>query len=64
LKVEANGRRLALREDEAALRQEAMLDGCYVIKSDLPKPIFTKIPIKRAETNGCQLWEWSILNGD
>lgn len=39
LKVEADGRRLELKEDESALREEAMLDGCYVIKSDLPKEI-------------------------
>jgi len=36
LKVEAEGRRLELKEDEEALREEVMLDGCYVIKSDLP----------------------------
>jgi len=39
LKVEADGRRLELKEDESALREEAMLDGCYVIKSDLPKEV-------------------------
>ena len=39
LKVEAEGRKLELKEDESALREEAMLDGCYVIKSDLPKEV-------------------------
>lgn len=39
LKVEADGRRLELKEKESALREEAMLDGCYVIKSDLPEGI-------------------------
>jgi transposase len=39
LKVETDGRKLELKEDESALREEAMLDGCYVIKSDLPKEV-------------------------
>jgi len=43
LKVEADGRRLELKEDELALREETMLDGCYVIKSDLPKEIDKQI---------------------
>jgi DDE family transposase len=38
LKVEATGRKLRLQEDAAALAEESRLDGCYVIKSDLPKP--------------------------
>jgi len=43
LKVEADGRRLELKEDERALREEAMLDGCYVIKSDLPQEVDKQI---------------------
>ena len=39
LKVEADRRRLELKEDEEALAEEARLDGCYVIKSDLPPEI-------------------------
>ncbi|MBT9148385.1 MAG: IS1634 family transposase [Dehalococcoidia bacterium] len=43
LRVKANGRRLELSEDEMALTEEAMLDGCYVIKSDLPKEVTKQI---------------------
>jgi transposase len=38
-KVETEGRRLELKEDAEALAEEARLDGCYVIKSDLPPEI-------------------------
>lgn len=43
LKVEAKGRILQLKEDEVALAEEARLDGCYVIKSDLPKEVDKQI---------------------
>jgi len=43
LRVEADGRRLQLKEDEEASAEEAMLDGCYVIKSDLPKDVDKQI---------------------
>jgi transposase len=43
VKVEADGRRLRLKEDKAALAEEARLDGCYVIKSDVPKETDTQI---------------------
>src|SRR5438094_3538471 len=36
LQVEVQGRTLALRVDSAAHEQAARLDGCYVIKTDLP----------------------------
>jgi len=39
LSVKGEGRRLALDVDEDALAQAARLDGCYVIKTDLPKPV-------------------------
>lgn len=39
LKVEANDRVLKLKEDQDILAQEAQLDGCYVIKTDLPKEV-------------------------
>jgi transposase len=39
LRVEADGSRLTLTVDEEALAEEARLDGCYVIKSDLPQEI-------------------------
>ena len=38
LKVQASGRALRLEEDVQARAEESRLDGCYVIKSDLPKP--------------------------
>ena len=43
LKIEVDGRRLMLKEDESALRKESLLDGCYVIKSDLPREIDKQI---------------------
>ena len=43
LGVIAEGKRLELREDAAALAEEANLDGCYVIKSDLPKEITSQV---------------------
>lgn len=39
LRVETDGSRLKLSEDDEALAEEARLDGCYVIKSDLPQEI-------------------------
>ena len=43
LVVIAEGKRLELSEDAAALAEEAKLDGCYVIKSDLPKEITSQV---------------------
>jgi hypothetical protein len=43
LRVEADGREVELKGDEDALREEAMPDGCYVIKSDLPKEVDKQI---------------------
>ena len=37
ISVKAEGRTLHLELDENALEQAARLDGCYVIKTDLPK---------------------------
>lgn len=39
LKVDVIGRKLLLKEDKEALLAQSMLDGCYVIKTDLPKDI-------------------------
>lgn len=39
LRVEAEGRTLQLRVDEPAQRQAARLDGCYVLKTDLPHTV-------------------------
>lgn len=43
LKVEADGRMLQLKEDEDVLAEEAKLDGCYVIKSNVPKEVDKQI---------------------
>ena len=43
LRVIAEGKILELREDAAALAEEAKLDGCYVIKSDLPKEVTSQL---------------------
>jgi hypothetical protein len=43
LKVIAEGKRLELREDAAALAEEGKLDGCYVITSDLPQEITGRV---------------------
>jgi len=37
VKVELAGRKVVWTEDEAARQQQAQLDGCYVIESDLPR---------------------------
>lgn len=39
LKVAAAARQLQLGENSQTLAEHARLDGCYVIKSDLPKPL-------------------------
>lgn len=43
LRVAADNRRLGLREDGVALAEEAMLDGCYVIKTDLPTEVTKQV---------------------
>lgn len=43
LKVEENGRTLQVKKDIDALAEEARLDGCYVIKSDLPEEVDKQI---------------------
>ncbi|MCP4704832.1 MAG: IS1634 family transposase [candidate division Zixibacteria bacterium] len=43
LSVKASGRTLSLVKDEAKLVEISKLDGCYVIKSDLPKEIDKQI---------------------
>jgi hypothetical protein len=39
---ESESRTLGLRVDETTLEQQSLLDGCYVIKSDLPQSIADK----------------------
>ena len=39
LRIEAEGRTLRLRLDETAQREAARLDGCYVLKTDLPRTV-------------------------
>lgn len=42
LKVKSEGRALCLEQDEKALQKESRLDGCYVIKTDVPQNIAIK----------------------
>ena len=42
LSVKAQDRRLSLEQDEAVLKEESLLDGCYVIKTDLSKEVADK----------------------
>ena len=42
LSVELDGRSLQLLVDEKALAEEALLDGCYVLKTDLPESVADK----------------------
>ncbi len=42
LKVKARKRRLSLKTDHAALKEISRLDGCYAIKTDLPKTVADK----------------------
>jgi hypothetical protein len=42
LAVEAEGRSLKLSVDELALEEVSQLDGCYVLKTDLPQSAATK----------------------
>jgi hypothetical protein len=39
LKIEADYRTLKLKEDEEVLKEQSRLDGCYAIKTDLPKDV-------------------------
>ena len=39
LRIEAQGRQVHLREDAAALAEEAKLDGCSVLQSDVPSEV-------------------------
>lgn len=42
VKVWAEGRELRLEVEESALAEEARLDGCYVLKTDLPVAVLSK----------------------
>ena len=42
LSVKAQDRQLSLGEDDNALKEESLLDGCYVIKTDLSKEVADK----------------------
>ena len=39
LSVKAQDRQLSLEQDDAVLKEESLLDGCYVIKTDLAKEV-------------------------
>jgi len=42
LRLKVEGRSLRLEEEEEALREESLLDGCYVIKTDLSRGVADK----------------------
>jgi hypothetical protein len=42
LSVKSEGRQLSLEQDETVLEEESLLDGCYVIKTDLSKDVADK----------------------
>ncbi len=42
LNVEAQDRQLSLEQDDAVLKEESLLDGCYVINKDLSKEVADK----------------------
>jgi hypothetical protein len=42
LEVQAQGRTLGLQVNEEALKEVCQLDGCYVIKTDLPEQVASK----------------------
>jgi transposase len=42
LSVKAQDRQLSLEQDDAVLKEESLLDGCYVIKTDLAKEVADK----------------------
>ena len=42
LSVKSEGRQLSLEQDEARLEEESLLNGCYVIKTDLSKEVADK----------------------
>jgi transposase len=42
LSVNSEGRQLRLEQDETVLEEEALLDGCYVIKTDLLREVADK----------------------
>lgn len=42
LKVKSEQRELILTQDESALKEESLLDGCYIIKTDLDKKVADK----------------------
>ncbi|MDP2969868.1 MAG: IS1634 family transposase, partial [Deltaproteobacteria bacterium] len=42
LSVKAQDRQLSLEQDDTVLKEESLLDGCYVIKTDLAKEVADK----------------------
>jgi len=55
----ATDREISLTEDSAALAEEAKLDGCYVLKTDLDKDVATKETI-HARYKDLALVEWAF----
>jgi len=55
----ATGRQIQVREDVTALAEEASLDGCYVLKSDLRKEVASKETIHNRYKD-LALVEWAF----
>jgi len=58
LSERVNGRVISLAEDTGALAEEAKLDGCYVLKTDLGKEVASKETI-HARYKDLALVEWA-----
>ena len=59
LSERVNGRVISLAEDKGALAEEAKLDGCYVLKTDLGKEVASKETI-HARYKDLALVEWAF----
>jgi len=59
LSERVNGRVISLDEDKGALAEEAKLDGCYVLKTDLGKEVASKETI-HARYKDLALVEWAF----
>ena len=59
LSERVNGRVISLAEDTGALAEEAKLDGCYVLKTDLGKEVASKGTI-HARYKDLALVEWAF----
>jgi len=59
LRVSVSPRRLSLEEDPKALAEESKLDGCYCLKTDLPREVATKQRVHERYKSLSQV-EWAF----